>query len=113
MQRTKKDAMKDTTYTIICDVLARYFEVQRADIRPDQLFARDWGVDLQELDVIGMRLERALHLRIRPSELATVQSIGQFIALVRALQRRAEFERKTVTGEVAQSEKSAGTLTVH
>jgi acyl carrier protein len=80
--------MKDQTYVSVCNTLAAYFEVSPAHVKPDQQLRRDWGVDSVELNVIALRIEEHEDVELRASDLENVDTVGQLIALVRAIRRR-------------------------
>jgi acyl carrier protein len=82
--------MKDQTYLSVCNALATYFEVSPAQVKPDQQLRRDWGVDPVELNVIALRIEEREDVEIRARDLENVDTVGQLIALVRAIRRRNE-----------------------
>src|SRR4051794_11872842 len=82
--------MKDHTYLSVCNTLAAYFEVSPSDVKPDQRLRSDWGVDPVELNVIALRIEEQEDVEIRARDLASVETVGQLIALVRAIRRRNE-----------------------
>jgi acyl carrier protein len=80
--------MKDQTYVSVCNLLAAYFEVSPAHVKPDQRLRRDWGVDTVELHVIALRIEEEEDVELRASDLESVDTVGQLVALVRAIRRR-------------------------
>jgi acyl carrier protein len=82
--------MKDLIHVSVCNALAAYFEVSPAHVRPDQRLQRDWGVDPVELNVIALRIGEQEDVEIRARDLENVDTVGQLIALVRALRRRNE-----------------------
>jgi acyl carrier protein len=82
--------MKDQTYLSVCHALASYFEVRPAHVKPDQQLRRDWGVDPVELNVIALKIEEQEHIEISARDLENVDTVGQLIALVRAIRRRDE-----------------------
>jgi acyl carrier protein len=82
--------MQDHIYLSVCHTLATYFEVNPAHVKPDQSLRRDWGVDPVELNVIAVRIEEREDVEIRANDLENVETVGQLIALVRAIRRRNE-----------------------
>ena len=82
--------MKDHTFLSVRNVLATYFEVHPAHVKPDQRLRRDWGVDAAELNLIAARIEEQEDVEIWPQELEAVDTVGQLTALVRAIRRRNE-----------------------
>jgi acyl carrier protein len=98
--------MKDHTYLSVVSTLATYFEVHPAHVRPDQRLRRDWGVDPAELNVIAMRLEQQEDVEIRARDLESVETVGQLIALVRAIRRRDELaEEVTLVRDRTEDER--------
>jgi acyl carrier protein len=82
--------MKDQTYLTVCNTLAAYFEVEPVHVKPDQRLLDDWGLDPVELNLIALKIEAAEDVEIRSSDLENVETVGQLIALVRAIRRRNE-----------------------
>jgi acyl carrier protein len=82
--------MKDQTYLTVCNTLASYFEVSQSHVRPDQSLRGDWGLDPTELNTLVLKIEAVEDVEIRPSDLENVETVGQLIALVRAIRRRNE-----------------------
>lgn len=82
--------MKDHTYLSVCHTLATYFEVSPSHVKPDQRLRHDWGVDPVELNLIAARIEEHEDVEIRAHDLENVATVGQLIALVRAIRRRNE-----------------------
>jgi acyl carrier protein len=100
--------MKDHTYLSVVSTLAAYFEVHPAHVRPDQHLRRDWGVDPVELNVIALRIEAQEGVEIRAADLETVATVGQLIALVRAIRRRDELsEEITLVRDRSEDERRA------
>jgi hypothetical protein len=59
-------------------------------VKPDQRLRGDWGLDQDELNALAAEIEAAEDVEIRPSDLENVETVGQLIALVRAIRRRNE-----------------------
>ena len=89
--------MKDPTYLSVRNTLAEHLNVQPAQVRPDHMLERDWGVDRLELNTIALRLEESENLAIRPEDLETVQTVGQLVALVRSIRRREELAEEVTS----------------
>jgi len=83
--------MKDQTYLTVCNTLATYFEVAPSHVKPEQRLRDDWGLDPVELNLIALRIEAVEDVEIRARELENIETVGQLIALVRAIRRRNEF----------------------
>jgi acyl carrier protein len=80
--------MKDATYNSVCNTLAEYFEVHPRSVRPNQMLRSDWGLDMLELNIIAARVEELEGIELRSTDLEAVHTVGQLIALVRAIRRR-------------------------
>lgn len=104
--------MKDQTYVHVCNTLAAYFEVAPVHVKPDQRLRHDWGLDPIELNTIALKIEDAEDVEIRPSDLDNIETVGQLIALVRAIRRRNELaeEITLVVERRAPSERRRRTL---
>jgi acyl carrier protein len=87
---TREVFMQDQTYLTVCNTLASYFEVSPTHVKPDQRLRDDWGLDPAELNTLTLKIEAAEDVEIRPSDLENVETVGQLIALVRAIRRRNE-----------------------
>jgi acyl carrier protein len=103
--------MKDQTYSSVCTTLATYFDVHPSHVRPDQSLLRDWGVDPVELHVLASQIEEREDVEIRIGDLENVATVGQLIALVRAIRRRNELadEVTVVTRRVDESRRTKPT----
>jgi acyl carrier protein len=86
--------VKDPTYLSVRNALADYLEVAANQIRPDQDLEQDWGIDRTERSVLALRLEEREDLEIPSAELEQVQTVGQLVALVRAIRRHDELAQE-------------------
>ena len=82
--------MKDPTYVSVRKALAEYLNVAPTELRPDHQLERDWGIDRVERSTIALRLEETEDIEIRSDALESVFTVGQLVALVRAIRRREE-----------------------
>ena len=93
--------MKDQAYFSVCDTLATHLDVHPAEIRPEQNLRTEWGLDDIELNVIALRLEEREDIEIRVRDLETLHTVGQLMALVRAIGRRKELREDRFEAWVA------------
>jgi acyl carrier protein len=84
--------MRDSTYASVCSTVAAYFDVAPTDVKPEQWLRADWGLDAAELNVLARRIEQVEGIAVRGQGIDSVQTVGQLIALVRGLRRKAQLE---------------------